>query len=93
MQFAVALAVQQRINLCWRFIPALLEGRLARMLGDNDGGGVQLAVADHLHFLDGRNFFTNKFENRAATVTRDAPIRLGACQLLAKEGLVEPLAT
>jgi len=92
VQPAIALPVQQRLDLGRRFVPPLLERRLPGVFGDEDVGGVELAVADDLHLRDSRNLLADELEDRAAEVAGDAAIRTRVLQLLVEEGVVEPLA-
>ena len=90
-QLAVALPLQQRLDLHRRLVPALLEVGLARGLRHRDVGRVQLAVADDPHVGDARDLLADQLEDGAAEVARDAPVRRGAAQPVAQERVVEPL--
>ena len=88
----VPVPVQQRLDLGRRFVPALLERRLADVLRHDDVRSVQFAVADDLNLGNGRDLFAYQFEDRAAEVAGDALVGLCPLQPGAEEGVVEPLA-
>ena len=75
---AIAVAVQQRLDLRRRFVPALLQRGLADVLRHGDVGGVQFAVADDLHLRDGGDLLAHELEDRAAEVAGDALVGLRA---------------
>ena len=93
IQLAVAVAVQQRFHLRRRLVPALLQGSLTGVPGDQYVSRIELAVADYLHCGNRRDLFTHQLKDRTSKVTRYTPIRLGARQLLAEKRLVQPLPT
>ena len=93
VQLSVALAMQQRLHLGWRLVPTLLQRSLASMLGDQDIGGVQLAVANHLDLRDRRDLFADKLEDGASKVACDAPVGLRSLQTLGQEGVIKALST
>ena len=92
VQPAVAIPVQQRLDLGWGFVPAFLERRLADVLRDGHIGRIQFAVADDLHLGDGGDLLADQLEDRAAEVAGDALVGLRILQPGAQEGVVEPLA-
>jgi hypothetical protein len=55
-------------------------------------GGVQLAVADDLHFGNRGDLFAHQLKDGAAEVAGDARVGLRLLQPGAKEGVVETLA-
>src|SRR5690606_9966405 len=75
-----------------RFVPALLERGLARVLRDHHVLRVELAVADHLHLRDAGDLLADELEDRAAEVAGDPPVGASALELLVQEGVVQPLA-
>ena len=92
VQQAVPVAMQQRLDLGCRLVPTLLQGRLASVLGDDDVGGIQLAVADNLHRGNPRDLLTHQLEDGAAEVAGDTAVGPRAAQPIAQEGVVESLS-
>jgi hypothetical protein len=91
MQAAIAVLVQQRFDLCGRFVPTLLEGRLTSVLRHHYVRSVQCAVADNLDARDIGNFLPDQFEDRAAKVPGNALVGSRALEPIGQKGLVETL--
>jgi hypothetical protein len=92
VELPITILVQKGLDLGGGFIPALLEGSFADVLGNGHVGGIKFAVAYDLDFRNAGDFLANEFKNGTAEIAGDATVGFCAREFLGEERVIKPLA-